>query len=72
MSADQIKSTFKEAHANQLQKVANAQFVHMEAAANLAAERVLLRELEKNFRVDMASATSDNQLQLPLGDAKKK
>lgn len=71
MTKEQIKANFKSAHSTQLQKVADAQFNQMEAAAILAKERATLRELEKQFRLDMATPDGDGQMELPL-DAKAK
>ena len=71
MTKEQIKANFKSAHSTQLQKVADAQFNQMEAAAVLATERATLRELEKQFRLDMAAPDSSNQQEL-FAEAKSK
>lgn len=72
MNKEQIKANFRTAHAAQLSRVATAQFNQMDAAASLAAERVILRGLEKQFKEDMASSVPDTQLSLPLTDGKRK
>lgn len=72
MTKEQIKANFKSAHAKQLQKVADAQFNQMEAAATLANERGVLRDLEKQFRLDMAAPDGNNQMEIPLNDGSKK
>lgn len=72
MNKDLIKHNFKSAHSKQLQKVADAQFAQMEAAAVLATERTVLRELEKQFRIDMATPDTTSQLEIPLAGVGKK
>ena len=72
MTKEQIKANFKSAHSKQLQIVADAQFTQMDAAAVLASERTTLRELEKQFRLDMAAPDESQQMVLPLETAKKK
>lgn len=72
MTKEQIKANFRSAHATQLQKVADAQFFQMEAAAKLASERAVLRGIEKQFKDDMATPEADSQLSLPLQVAGKK
>jgi hypothetical protein len=71
MSKEQIRINFRSAHATQLTKVADAQFHQMDAAAALARERTILRDLEKQFKEDMALPEVSTQLSLDL-DAKKK
>lgn len=72
MDKQQIRAKFQAAHGEQLQKVAAAQFAQMDAAANLANERTVLRELEKQFRLDMAAPDNSAQMELPLNDGGKK
>jgi hypothetical protein len=71
MSKEQIKSNFKANHKDLVSDVAEAQFLVMEAQAKLANARLRQRELEKQFRLDMA-APDDNQLTLPLAAPQKK
>ena len=72
MNKEMIKSNFRKAHAEQLTKVADAQFVQFEAAAALAGERVRLREIEAAFKSDMAQPEKDTQLEIPGLKAEKK
>lgn len=72
MNKEQIKVNFRAAHATQLSRVADAQFKQMDAAAALAAERVVLRDLERQFKEDMAAPDTSAQLNIPGLDAKKK
>lgn len=72
MNKEQIKANFKQAHGQAVQGVAQALYVTMEANAVLAHAREIQRNLEKQFRLDMASAGADNQIELPLGGASKK
>jgi hypothetical protein len=65
MNKEQIKANFKAAHAAQLSKVANAQFNQMDAAAELANQRIILRGIERQFKEDMAQPDTSAQLELP-------
>lgn len=69
---EQIKANFKAAHGKAVQAVADAQYVQMEAAASLATARAHQRDLEKQFREDMAKPDQSNQMELPLESGKKK
>lgn len=72
MNKEQVKVNFRAAHATQLSKVADAQFNQMDAAAKLASERAVLRQLEKQFKEDMAAPDESAQTALDLkGSAKK-
>lgn len=71
MTKEQIKANFKSAHAKAVGDVAAAQYVQMEAQAALAAARTVQRDLEKQFRLDMAAPDTSAQMELPL-DTKKK
>lgn len=72
MNKEQITANFKAAHTKAVVNVANAQHAVMEAQAGLAAARKTQQALEKQYRLDMAEATTDVQGELPLNDAKKK
>jgi hypothetical protein len=71
MTKEQIKANFKSAHGKAVENVAAAQYVQMEAAANLANARKVQRDLEKQFRDDMAAPDTSDQLSIPF-DGKKK
>lgn len=72
MTLEQIKANFRSAHAKQLSVVADAQFNQLDAAASLAAARATLRDLERQFKEDMAAPQSDGQTSIPFVDVKKK
>lgn len=71
MSKEQIQTNFKAAHKEAVAKVADAQYLVMDAQAALSAARTNQRELEKKFREDMANATVSPQGTLFTDDKKK-
>lgn len=72
MNKEQIQANFKANHKAAVAAVADAQFTVMDAQAALAAAREKQRGLEKQFRLDMAAATTDPQGELFETGAKKK
>lgn len=72
MTKAQIQANFKAAHKTAVAAVADAQFTVMDAQAALAAARETQRGLEKQFRLDMAAATTDPQGELFEKSAGKK